>query len=102
MGIVIAKSKRIMMTTAQLAESFGISKQTVTSRISEIEEEIKRGRYGQHSVVHDVGYVAANPMVFADYITYRKRLRSKNLRKNVPAYDPFETAMELQLQLEDI
>lgn len=100
MEIHFAKSKRIVMTTGQLAECFGMSKQTVTSRITEIEEEMKSGRYGPHSVVRDVGYVAASPMVFADYLTYRKRLRNKNLRKNVPPYDPFVTSQELQLQLD--
>ena len=94
------QTKRIAMTTAELAIAFGISKQTVASRIKEIEEEIKVKRYGPHSVIHDVGYVAVNPLVFADYMVYRSRLRNKNLRKNVPAYDPFETARELQLQLE--
>ena len=94
------KTKRIAMTVTDLAESFGMSKQTVTSRIKEIEEEVKNGRYGPHSVIHDVGYVAVNPMVFADYLTYRPRLRNKNLRKSVPPYDPFKVAQELQLQLE--
>ena len=94
------KTKRIAMTTAELAIAFGISKQTVASRIKEIEEEVSNKRYGPHSVIHDVGYVAVNPLVFADYLTYRSRLRNKNLRKNVPDYDPFETARELQLQTE--
>ena len=94
------KAKRIAMTTAELAESFGISRQTVASRVKEIEEEVKAKRYGPHSVIHDVGYVAVNPLVFADYMTYRSRLRNKNLRKGVPEYDPFLTAQELQLQVE--
>ena len=94
------KSKRIAMTTSELAICFGMSKQTVASRIKEIEEEMTLGRYGPHSVIHDVGYVAVNPLVFTDYLTYRSRLRNKNLRKNVPEYDPFKTAQELQLQTE--
>lgn len=96
------KTKRIAMTITELADSFGMSKQTVTSRIKEIEQEVEAGRYGPHSVIHDVGYVAVNPLVFVDYLTYRQRLRNKNLRKNVPEYDPFRTANELQLQLEDV
>lgn len=91
-------TKRMAMTRTELATSFGISTKTVDSRIKEIENEIKEKRYGPHSVMRDVGIVLVNPLVFADYLTFRARLKNKNLRKNVPEYDPYTTAREFQLQ----
>jgi hypothetical protein len=81
---------------SQLAEIFGISTQTVDNRIKEIQSEVAAGRYGPHSVLKDVGYVAVNLYVFADYMTYRARLRNKNLRKSVPPYNAFEIAREFK------
>lgn len=97
-SVKLAQPKRMAMTRGELAHSFGLSMGTVDNRIKEIEEEIKTKRYGPHSVMRDVGLVLVNPLVFADYLTYRNRLRNKNLRKNVPAYNALETASEFQLQ----
>ena len=90
----------IMMTRKNLAESFQMSLRTVDARLKEIDEQIKAGRYGIHSIVRDVGYVACNPLVFADYLTFRQQLRSNSpsIRKSVPEYDAFQTRKEFNLQ----
>lgn len=91
--------KRIGMTVTELSRCFGISRQTVYDRINEIEQEVAAKRYGPHSIMRDVGLVLINPLVFTDYMVYRSRLKNKNLRKTVPAYDPVKTSQELQLQI---
>lgn len=96
----MVKTRKIMMTKSQLAQSFGISLHTTADRIKEIEEEVRRGRYGRHSVVRDVGFVACNPLVFADYMVYRQKLRNEITRKYVPEYDAAEVVRELELELQ--
>ena len=90
----------IYMTRQNLAKSFQISPRTVDTRLKEIEEQMKDGRYGPHAVVRDVGYVACSPLVFADWLTYRQRLLSKSpsVRKAVPEYNPFLIRKEFELQ----
>ena len=100
MEIRLIKKRHIAMTRNEIAKSFGISPKTVDLRVKEIEEEVKAKRYGPHSIMRDVGLVLINPLVFADYMTYRARLRNKNLRKNVPPYNAYETSKEFELQLE--
>ena len=96
---MIAATK-IMMTRQNLAKSFQMAPHTVDNRLKEIEEQIKLKRYGPHSIVRDVGYVACNPLVFADYLTYRQQLRSESpsIRKSVPPYNAFNTCKEFELQ----
>ena len=64
----------LYMTRKNLSKEFQISPRTVDERLKEIEAQIELGRYGRHSIIRDVGYVSCNPLVFADYLTYRQNL----------------------------
>ena len=101
MEVRLVKPRRMAMTRNEIARSFGISPKTVDARVKEIDEEVKAKRYGPHSIMRDIGIVLINPLVFADYMTYRSRLKNKNLRKNVPPYNAYETSREFELQLSD-
>lgn len=76
------------MRKEQIAEEFDISKGTVDNRLKEIEEEVKKGRYNNYSVIHDGKLVLINVLVFIDYLTYRRQLRDRNARKYTPEYKP--------------
>lgn len=76
------------MHKEQLANEFGISKQTVHNRMKEIENEIKSGRYNDYAVIQDGKLVLVNVLVFIDYLKYRKMLLDKNARKYVPEFKP--------------
>lgn len=78
------------MSKQQLAEEFHLSKSTVFSRMKEIEVEIRNGRYGPHAIIDDGNIVRINRLVFIDYMTYRRRLKEKNARKNVPPFNSAE------------
>ncbi|MDO4490508.1 MAG: hypothetical protein Q4B85_05540 [Lachnospiraceae bacterium] len=71
-----------------LAEQWSISKDTVKSRIKEIEQWIAAGRYPANSLISDGQLVRMNEYVFSDYLCYRTRLRDSAARKKVPAYNP--------------
>lgn len=93
MKVTSIKKQRIpYVTKKQLAEELEISPNTVKARIQEIEEEIQKGRYEEYAVMRDGQLLAVNYMVWIDYITYRQRLREKNLRKFVPPFDPEKIA----------
>mgnify|MGYP000786452920 CR=1 FL=1 len=93
MKVTNIKRQRIpYVTKKQLAEELEISPNTVKTRIQEIEEEIQKGRYEEYAVMRDGQLLAVNYMVWIDYITYRQRLREKNLRKFVPPFDPKKIA----------
>lgn len=88
-----AKVQRIpYITKKQIAEELEISPNTVKSRIQEIEEEIKNGRYDEYAVIRDGQLLAVNYFVWIDFLTYRQRLQEKNLRKFVPPFDPKKVA----------
>ena len=87
----------LYMTRKNLSKEFQISPRTVDERLKEIEAQIELGRYGRHSIIRDVGYVSCNPLVFADYLTYRQALRSKcpSIVKSVPKFDAYEARNNL-------
>ncbi|MDO4308375.1 MAG: hypothetical protein Q4C77_16260 [Eubacteriales bacterium] len=78
------------MPKQQLAEEFHVSKSTVFARLKEIETEIQGGRYSDYAIINDGNIVLVNVLVFIDYLTYRQKLRGKNTRKYVPAFNPAE------------
>lgn len=92
------KNKKIMyaetirgypyMPKKRIAEEFGISKSTVYVRMKEIDEEIKSGRYNEFAIIEDGNIVLINVLVFIDFLTYRSRLKEKNMRKYVPEFRP--------------
>lgn len=79
-------------TIARLAKEEGISIGTVRNIVNEIRAEIKKGRYDEFAVSDGGGIIRINYLVFNDYWKYRKHLKDKNLRKNVPPYNPAEQA----------
>ena len=83
------------MTKEHLAELLSCTKVTINTRMKEIEEEVKNGRYGQHAIIRDGGIVLINYLVWIDYLRWRKQLKEKNLRKLVPKFDAYEVAKEI-------
>lgn len=69
-------------TKAQLSRIFGVTVQTVHSRVKEIQKEIGK-RYNRYAICENLISVA----VYADHEKYRKLLADKNLRKAVPPFD---------------
>ena len=76
------------MRKADIAKEFGISMSTVKSRMDEIEEEVRAGRYDDYAIINDGGIILINTLVFLDYLKYRGLLKQKNARKHVPAFRP--------------
>ena len=76
------------MTMAKIADEFHISTATVSLRLKEIEEEIKKGRYNDYAVIRDGRIILINMLVFVDYMTYRRQLLDKNASKYVPEFHP--------------
>lgn len=80
---------------AQIMNELDMGKRSVDERIAEIMDEIRSGRYSDYAVIRDGGFTWVNWLVWIDYETYRKRLKEKNLRKNVPPFNPYKLAYEL-------
>lgn len=83
------------MKKETLAEELHICKGTVVNRLREIEKEIDNGRYSDYAIIQDGNIVLINILVFIDFLTYRKRLLNKNLRKNVPPFRPDVLARDI-------
>ena len=76
------------MRIVQLAKEFQIGTGTVRTRLLEIEDEIKTGRYNDYAVIRDGNIILINVLVFIDYMTYRQQLLDRNARKYTPAFHP--------------
>ena len=76
------------MRKEQLTKEFQISAGTVRTRLFEIEDEIKTGRYNDYAIIRDGNIVLINVLVFIDYLTYRRQLLDRNARKYAPAFHP--------------
>ena len=76
------------MRKEQLAKEFQIGTGTVRTRLLEIENEIKTGRYNDYAVIRDGNIILINVLVFIDYLTYRRQLLDSNARKYTPAFHP--------------
>lgn len=83
------------ISRGNLKEQFKMSLRAIDTRIQEIKEEIKQGRYGEFAYIKDGGFVLLNYLVWIDYLKYRERLKEKNLRKNVPPFDAKKIAQEI-------
>lgn len=79
------------LTFKQVAEETGRTVRTVQNRVNGIREEIAKGRYSPCVLPEGEGIV--NWYAYIDYLTYRKRLEDKNLRKTVPEFNPSEIEM---------
>lgn len=76
------------MPKDKIAQEFSLSKSTVQSRVKEIEEQVKKGRYSDYAIIRDGGILLINVLVFIDYLEYRQMLKSKNARKLAPEFQP--------------
>ena len=76
------------MRKEQLAKEFQIGTGTVRTRLLEIEDEIKTGRYNDYAVIRDGNIILINVLVFIDYMTYRQQLLDRNARNYTPAFHP--------------
>ncbi len=79
-------------TKKQMAEEFSLSPGTIQSRIKEIEQQ---PRYGKYAVLRDGRIVLVNYLAFIDWLRWRKFLTDKNAKKVVPDYDPQRIAMDI-------
>ena len=92
-----AMSGGTIKTKRQLVEDTGWSKRTIEKMFAEIEAEQRPGgRYQnyRYCVNHTGGLVSVNELIWLDFLKYRKHLTQKNLRKNLPPYDPCQVARE--------
>ena len=81
---------RIFMTANQLSEYEGMTAAHYRQVICEIEDQIVEGRYPQSAVGGDPRSV--NYYVYRDYMSNRKRLKSRNLKKTVKPFNAAEVA----------
>lgn len=66
-------------------------KTTFMTKVKEIREEIKRGRYKPYAILEE-GKIKVNKLVYCDYSTHRTKLKDENLRKYVPPFNGKEIA----------
>lgn len=83
-------SPKLFMTADQLSEYEGMSGAHYRSIIREIEKQIEEGRYPETSIGGNPRSV--NYYVYRDYMTNRRRLRNRNLKKTVKPFNPAEIA----------
>lgn len=81
---------RIFMTAKQLSEYEGMTLSHYYHIFGEIKQEISDGRYPK--TVMGGNPMSVNFYAYRDYITNRRELRDKKLRKRVKPFDPAEVA----------
>lgn len=73
----------------ELAERYGICRNTARSRIHEIQAEMGAGkRYSDGDVITDANLVLVNEFAFLDWLNVRSRWLNPNTRKYVEPFDP--------------
>ena len=80
------------MTAKQLSEYEGHKENYYRTIFREIDDQIKDGRYSATSM-GDGDPRSVNYYVYRDYITNRRKLKDKNLRKHVKPFNPAEIAV---------
>lgn len=91
------KYKGAYKSKEELKIEWSICTTTIDTRLKEIEDESRKGRYPNNSVIRDGGIVRVNHLVFIDYMTNRQRLLQPNLRKYVEPFNAFEIAKSIGL-----
>ena len=76
------------MTRKELEIETGYSRVQISTLRKEMQEEIGK-RYDRYVFA---GERMTNYFAFLDYLTYRRQLKDKNMRKFVPAFDPEKLA----------
>ena len=67
-------------------------KTTFMTKVREIREEIRRGRYKPYAILEE-GKIKVNKFVYCDYSTHRAKLKDENLRKYVPPFNGSDVAL---------
>lgn len=83
---------RLFMTAKQLSEYEGHKENYYRTIFREIDDQIKDGRYSATSM-GDGDPRSVNYYVYRDYITNRRKLKDKNLKKHVKPFNPAEIAV---------
>ena len=91
------KFNGIYKSKAELKIEWGICNTTIDTRLKEIEDEARKGRYPSNSVIRDGGIIRVNHLVFIDYMYNRQRLLEPNLRTYVEPFDAYEIAKGIGL-----
>ena len=76
----------------RLAESYGLCKATVRSRVKEIRQQLGKGkRYPAQSVIDDGNLILVNEYVFLDWLSVRTMMQDGELQKHVEPFrvDPW-------------
>lgn len=83
---------KLFMTAKQLSEYEGHKENYYRIIFREIDSQIKDGRYSE-TAMGDGDPRSVNYYVYRDYITNRRKLKDKNLRKHVKPFNPAEIAV---------
>lgn len=93
--VELIRIPNIVVTKQEAAERVGVDQRTIQNYMNEIEG--LKDRYGDLATSRAHGYSLINILVLYDYLHFRPMLRQKNLRKNVPSYNPTRWIKELAL-----
>lgn len=83
---------KLFMTAKQLSEYEGHKENYYRTIFREIDKQIEDGRYSE-TAMGDGDPRSVNYYVYRDYITNRRKLKDKNLRKHVKPFNPAEIAV---------
>lgn len=82
---------KLFMTAKQLSEYEGLTPSHYRNIFKEIEGQIEEGRY-PGSAIGEGDPRSVNYYVYRDYMTNRRKLRDRNLKKTVKPFNPAEIA----------
>lgn len=80
----------LYIKTEDIQKQFGMKEDAARLRLREFKHE--KDRYGEYAYIKDGGFLLINYLAFTDYIANREKLREKNIRKTVEAYDARKVA----------
>lgn len=81
---VVINRHAAYMSIQDIMKEFGICRTQVYKLVNGIKDEIKKGRYSPYVV----SGTKINFYAIVDYNKFRDLLADKNMRKNVPPFDP--------------
>ena len=86
--VVVINRNTPWMSSKDLAAELGLSVSFIKTVVQEFKAEIEAGRYSPYVVAGE----RYNFYAIIDFMTFRKRLKDKNMRKYVPPFKPSEIA----------
>lgn len=78
----------VMVTKQEAAQRLGLAPRTIQGYMADIEQ--MKDRYGDKVVTRNWSCSLVNILALYDYLHYRDMLNEKNVKKNVPPYNPGE------------